>query len=91
MQRKLSIPDTVSQVISYIPELCKEIKELRKQRNELLAANRRISKSSTVISKSCARAYDHHEFINDFRHCLHADLSSPIPMNITVNTDLGNS
>ena len=68
----------------------KEIEELRKQPNELLAVNRRISISSAVISKSCARAYDHHEFMNDFRHCPHEDLSSPIPMNITVNTDLGN-
>lgn len=66
-KRKLSIPDTVSRVISYIPELRKELEELRKQRNELLAANRRISKSSAVISKSCARAYGHHEFMNDFR------------------------
>ena len=71
--------------------MCKEIEELRKQRNELLAANRRISKSSAVISKPCARAYDHHEFMNDFRHCPRADLSSPIHINVTVNTDLGNS
>lgn len=54
-KRKLSIPNTVSRVLRYIPELRKEIEELRKQRNELLAANLRISKSSAaIISKSCA-------------------------------------
>lgn len=86
-KRKLSIPNTVCRVLRYIPELRNEIEELCGQRDELLDATRRISKSPAVTSKSCTRAADHHELMNDFTHCPPADL----PINVSINSALGSS
>lgn len=51
-QRRLSIPGVVGQVLRYIPELRKEIEELGRQRDDLLATSRQISRSSALTSKS---------------------------------------
>lgn len=51
-QRRPSIPGVVGQVLRYIPELRKEIEELGRQRDDLLATSRQISRSSALTSKS---------------------------------------
>lgn len=90
-QRRLSIPGLVGQVLRYIPELRKEIEELRRQRDDLLTTSRQISRSSAVTLKSCTGVADLHELVNDFTHCSRADLGSPNPINVSVNSSLGSS
>lgn len=56
LQKKLSIPATISRVLKYIPELQQQVEGLIKKKEELLL---RTSKQETS-SKECQRKMAHH-------------------------------
>jgi hypothetical protein len=59
LQKKLSIPTTVSQVLKYIPELQKQVDDLERKKKELTSANCKLGLSKTsesiapVVSATC--------------------------------------
>jgi hypothetical protein len=91
LQKKPSIPNTVSRILKYIPELRKEIEKLIRKRAKFLAATKQsIAASSLVISKSGSNTGA--ERLIDFKHSPpSATLGSPDHLIVTVNEALESS
>lgn len=91
LQKKPSIPNTVSRILKYIPELRKEIEKLIRKRAKFLAATKQsIAASSLVISKSGSNTGA--ERLIDFKHSPpSATLGSPDHLIVTVNAALESS
>jgi hypothetical protein len=79
LQKKLSIPTTVSQVLKYIPELQKQVDDLERKKEELTSASCKLglSKTSEGIAPVVSAT-----FINDMEIMLQVSM----PTNLAATT-----
>lgn len=90
--KKLSIPNTVSRVLKYIPQLRNEIEKLKKKRAKLRAATKQSICASSLVGSKYARITGAEGLIEFMRPPpLPANTGSPDHLTVTVNAVFGSS
>nr|UFA45740.1 bHLH45 [Pinus massoniana] len=92
-KKKLSIPNTVSRVLKYIPELLNKVEKLNRKRAKLIAATKQSIRGSSVVGSKSARITGAKELIEFMRSPppLPANTGSPNHLSVAVNEGFGSS
>lgn len=91
-KKKLSIPNTVSRVLKYIPELLNKIEKLKRKRAKLIAATKQSIRASSLVGSKSARITGAEGLIEFMRsRPLLANTGSPDHLIVTVDAAFGSS
>lgn len=86
MQKKLSIPATVSLVVKYIPELKKEMEKLGKKKEELSRIIQRQNKIDEETKKSDHGDHDQGRIINGSKPLVSASWVNDKEVTVQIST-----